>query len=106
MTVVEPNRDTIDVLAKLSVNLHSICSAVIDLTEDSDDEETMEIDEENTTISDYIHLFNNADNVKKMLHFLAENYDDESILKSLIQLCQNVLLVSKNKFMYVHNDLV
>lgn len=72
---------------------------MIDLTEDSDDEENMEIDYENTTISDYINLFNNADNVKKLLHFLSENYDDENILQSLIQLCQNLLLVSKNKFM-------
>lgn len=95
--VLEPNKDSINVLAKLSVNLLNIYNAVIDLTEDSDDE--MEVDSENTTITDYIYLFNNADSVKKLLHFLLENQENNDVLQSLIQLCQNLLLVSKSKFM-------
>lgn len=86
-------------LAKLSVNLLKVYNSIIDLTNDSDDEDDMEIDYENITVIDYISLFNNADNVKKLLHFLVDNYEDIEVLQSLIDLVQNLLLVSKNKFM-------
>ncbi|KAJ8985824.1 hypothetical protein NQ317_012065 [Molorchus minor] len=91
----EPNCDSIQVLAKLSLNIH-ILKPPCDLTaEDSDDEE-IEISEEQLLLSDYLHIMNKPDKVKKWLHFFELNNQNDQVLMAFTQLCHNLLLVYKD----------
>nr|CAH7736321.1 unnamed protein product [Callosobruchus chinensis] len=88
----EPNYDSVQVLAKLSMNLHDLKPPEHTENEDSDDENEMEQDWE---LSDYLVMFNKPDRVRKLLHFLHRNTTDQ-VLMSFTQLCHNLLLVYKD----------
>lgn len=67
----------------------------IPLSDDSDIEELFSSPEQLLT-EDYIHIMNNPDRVKKILHFFDRNIDNEDVLIYLMQFCHNLLLVYKN----------
>lgn len=100
---IEQTKCSIQALSQNSSNLH-LLSSVIDLSEDSDVEE-MEVSEEQVSLHDYLLLLNNADRVKKILHYFDEHTDDEEVLDALTNFCQNLLLIYKDsirKFMLVY----
>lgn len=96
----EPSQDSIQVLAMLSLNLYQLSVAETS-SEDSDVEE-MEISSEQVHLQDYISLLNHSDRVKRIILYIDEHSNNEEVLRSTIQLCQNLLLVYKDsirKFM-------
>lgn len=96
-----PTKDSIQVLASLSVNLYQLLAAIINISEDSDDEE-MEVSSEQVCLQDYIHLLNHADRVKRIILYVDEHGSNEEVLMAIIQMCHNLLLTCKDairKFM-------
>lgn len=71
---------------------------LIDLTEDSDEE--MEVCDEIVNVVDITNLFNNHKSVWKILNFFMNNSEDEQVLLPLMELCLNLLLLTK-QFLYV-----
>ncbi|KAJ8929516.1 hypothetical protein NQ314_017774, partial [Rhamnusium bicolor] len=92
----EPNCDSIQVLSKLSLNIHKLKPSCDLTTEDSDDEEDIDISEEQLLLSDYLNIMNRPEKVKKWLHFFEVNSHNEQVLTSFTQLCHNLLLVYKD----------
>lgn len=94
--ISEPNCDSIQVLARLSLNIH-LLKPTCDLTiEDSDDEDEVQISEEQLLLSDYLNIMNKPEKVKKWLHFFEVNNGNMQVLNSFTQLCHNLLLVYKD----------
>ncbi|KAJ8961181.1 hypothetical protein NQ318_008862 [Aromia moschata] len=91
----EPNCDSIQVLSKLSLNIHTLKPPCDLTTEDSDDEE-IQITEEQLLLSDYLNIMNRPEKVRKWLHFFDLNNYSEQVLASFTQLCHNLLLVYKD----------
>ncbi|KAK9869663.1 hypothetical protein WA026_003411 [Henosepilachna vigintioctopunctata] len=92
----EPSKDSVDVLAKLSMHVYQLKMQLSFNMEDSDDEEGMLDSEEQVLLTDYIRIMNQSDRVKKWLHYFDTNYDNPDFLSSIIQLCHNLLLVYKD----------
>lgn len=92
----EITKDSIEVLAKLSVHVHEIKLQEIYSFDDSDEEEEMPLSEEVVLLGDYLKFLNQPEKVRKWLHFFNTNGDKEDILTSIIQLCHNFLLVYKD----------
>ncbi|CAH1102309.1 unnamed protein product [Psylliodes chrysocephalus] len=93
----EPNCDSIEVLSKLSANIHQLKPSS-DLTENSDDEEEEDplTIEKRLLLSDYLKILNKYGKVKKWLNYFEKNSSDEQILMAFTNLCHNLLLVYKD----------
>nr|XP_023025492.1 ubiquitin-protein ligase E3C [Leptinotarsa decemlineata] len=94
----EPNCDSVQVLSKLSRNIHQLRPSS-DLTkEDSDDEEEEEelVTEQRLLLSDYLLNLNRYGRVKKLLTFFEQHCNDEEVPMAFTVLCHNLLLVYKD----------
>lgn len=94
----EPSYESIRVFSKLSKDIYKL-RPPLDLTDDSDyedNDEDGEISEEEILLSDYLNIMNNSNKVKKYLHFLENNSEDELVVTAFINFCQNLLLVYKD----------
>ncbi|KAJ8920591.1 hypothetical protein NQ315_004730 [Exocentrus adspersus] len=92
----EPNCDSIQVLAKLSLNIHRLKPTCDLTTEDSDDEDEVQTSEEQLLLSDYLNIMNKPEKVRKWLNFFELNNQNTQILTSFTELCHNLLLVYKD----------
>ncbi|KAB0798693.1 hypothetical protein PPYR_09686 [Photinus pyralis] len=90
-----PSQDSIQVLATLTLNLNQLSVLENSEADDSDDE-AMEVSTEQVHLQDYIYLFNHSERVKRLILYIDEHNDNEELLMSVIQLCQNLLLVYKD----------
>ncbi|CAH1168753.1 unnamed protein product [Phyllotreta striolata] len=94
----EPNCSSIEVLSKLSSNIHEL-KPPPDLTEMSDDdeeEENPETVEKRFLLSDYLKILNRCGKVKKWLNLFEKNNNNEKVLVAFTNLCHNLLLVYKD----------
>lgn len=82
-------------MASLTINIYQMKPVAIPLSDDSDIQEYYSSSEQLLT-EDYIHIMNNPDRVRKILHFFDRNNDNEEILICLTQFCHNLLLVYKD----------
>lgn len=81
-------------MAAISVNIQDL-NPVPNSSDDSDAEDDQPTSE-SMLLEDIVHLMNNTERVKKILHFYDRSSDDEDILMSFTQLCHNLLLVYKD----------
>ncbi|XP_968359.1 ubiquitin-protein ligase E3C [Tribolium castaneum] len=92
----EPTSDSIQVLSTLSVDIHQLKPPVYLISDDSDDESEVQVSEEELLLSDYLHIMNKPERVRKWLHFFEQNSNNEDVLMSLTKFCHNLLLVYKD----------
>lgn len=83
-------------MATLSSDIHELKPSIYLVVDDSDDESDVQISEEQVLLSDYLHIMNKPERVKKWLNFFDHNNKNENILSSLAKLCHNLLLVYKD----------
>lgn len=78
------------------MNIHRLKPTCDLTTEDSDDDEEVQISEEQLLLSNYLNIMNKPEKVRKWLHFFEANKENIQILNSFTQLCHNLLLVYKD----------
>ncbi|XP_044750713.1 ubiquitin-protein ligase E3C [Coccinella septempunctata] len=91
----EPTKDSIEVLAKLSKNVHCLKMQAA-YVEDSDDEEEMLDSDEHLLLAEFMKIMNQSDKVLKWTSFFDRNNEDLDVLAAFTQLCHNLLLVYKD----------
>ncbi|XP_060526269.1 ubiquitin-protein ligase E3C [Cylas formicarius] len=92
----EPNLDSIQVLAALSKYIYTL-KPLSDLTHDDSDDEDEDRDmEQQILLSDYLHILNKPEKVRKWINFFEANFDNRDVLLAFVKLCQNLLLVYNN----------
>lgn len=94
--ILEPTSDSIQVLSTLSVDIHQLKPPIYLISDDSDDESEIQVSEEELLLSDYLHIMNKPERVRKWLQFFEQNSNNEDVLMSLTKLCHNLLLVYKD----------
>lgn len=92
---VEPTKDSIEVLAKLSKNVYRLKMQVAYI-EDSDEEEEMLDSEEYLMLTEFLKIMNQSDKVLKWTSYFDRNKEDLDVLEAFTQLCHNLLLVYKD----------
>jgi hypothetical protein len=92
----EPTSDSIQVLSTLSADIYQLKPPVYLVTDDSDDESEIQVSEEELLLSDYLHIMNKPERVRKWLHFFDQNGNNEDVVMSLTKFCHNLLLVYKD----------
>ncbi|RZC38508.1 ubiquitin-protein ligase E3C [Asbolus verrucosus] len=92
----EPTIDSIQVLSTLSTDIHRLKPPVYIVNDDSDEEIEVQVSEEELLLSDYLHIMNKPERVRKWLHFFDHNSHNEDVLISLTKFCHNLLLVYKD----------
>lgn len=93
---LEPTTDSIQVLSNLSCDIHQLKPPIYLIADDSDDESEVQVSEEELLLSDYLHIMNKPERVRKWLHFFEQNSNNEDVLMSLTKFCHNLLLVYKD----------
>lgn len=93
LTISDLTKDSVQVLASLSTNLHHLFGYNVDLTEDSDNEDMDVSDSSEISLQDHTALLNSMDRVRKYITYFDEHRDDEDVLSACIQFCHNLLLV-------------
>lgn len=69
--VIEPNCDSLQVLSKLSMNMHLLMPPDLVIQSDSDDEVVdVSHSQDQVVLSDYLNIMNNSDKVRRWLNFL------------------------------------
>jgi ubiquitin-protein ligase E3 C len=95
-STLEPTSDSIQVLSTLSADIYQLKPPVYLVTDDSDDESEIQVSEEELLLSDYLHIMNKPERVRKWLHFFDQNGNNEDVVMSLTKFCHNLLLVYKD----------
>lgn len=94
----EPDYDSIQVLSKLSTNIHELKPSSDLTNEGSDDEEEEDpvTTEKRLLLSDFMKILNKYGKVKKWINYFLKNSNDEKVLLAYTKLCHNLLLVYKD----------